>query len=368
MNASVHFEIALLPGDGIGPEVIEPSTELIDSALARVGTTRLNYQRVEAGAGLYQRTGDALPEATLDVVRASHATFLGAMGLPHIRYPGGTEIAPQLDLREKLDLYAGIRPIRTIPGLPRVLHDERGGRLDFVLVRESTEGLFSSRGADIDMDDDVAEDTLRVTRRASERLFRFALRLARTRATADAPGRVTCVDKANVLGSFAYFRGIFDQVAQEFPELAADHGYIDAIGLRMIQNPWDFDVLVTENMFGDILSDIGAGLMGGMGMAPSADIGDDHAVFQPCHGSAPDIAGKGIANPVATVLSGVMMLEWLADRHANDDCARAANALRAAIDTAFSSGELIPGELGGSAGTADIVAAIHDALVANDPH
>lgn len=362
MSGTSTFDIALLPGDGIGPEVIDPATELLDLALSRTGSTTLSYQRLAAGAAHYQRTGDALPRETLDVVRSSDATFLGAMGLPHIRYLSGTEIAPQLDLRETLDLFAGVRPIHSIPGLPPVLSDPRGGKLDFVLVRESTEGLFSSRGRLAKTDDDVVEDTLRISRAASERLFRFAFRLARHRAGEGSRGRVTCVDKANVLGSFAYFRSIFDTVSQEFTDVDADYGYIDAVGLRMIQNPWDFDVLVTENMFGDILSDIGAGLMGGMGMAPSADIGDEHAVFQPCHGSAPDIAGKGLANPVATILSGVMMLDWLGEKHANDDCRRAAESLRAAVGVSFADGGLRPNELGGSDGTAEIVAAIRNAL------
>jgi len=362
VTARRSFTIALLPGDGIGPEVIEPAVRLMDKALAGSGSTRLDYKPLDAGAGHYEKTGESLPTAALETARRSDAVFLGAMGLPHVRYPDGTEIAPQLELRETLDLYAGVRPIRSIPGVPPALRDPRAAHLDFVLVRESTEGLFKSRGRCRMTGDEIARDTLEITRTASERLFRFAFALAKRRLAQGRPGRVTCVDKANVLGSFAYFRRIFDEVAREHAGIGADHAYIDAVGLMMVKQPWTFDVLVTENMFGDILSDIGAGLMGGMGMAPSADIGDAHAVFQPCHGSAPDIAGQGKANPVAAILSGAMMLDWLGDRFDSGECARAAHLISTAVDDAFADGTLVSCELGGSAGTADITAAIEKAL------
>ncbi len=161
-----------------------------------------------------------------------------------------------------------------------------------------------------------------ITRRGSERVHDFAFRLARRRKARGRPGRVTCVDKANVFRSMAFFRKIFDERARAFPDVEARHNYVDATALDLIRKPWDFDVLVTENMFGDILSDETAALVGGMGMAPSADVGDRHGLFQPCHGSAPDIAGQGKANPTATILSAAMMLDWLADR-GHGDSARA---------------------------------------------
>ena len=170
--------------------------------------------------------------------------------------------------------------------------------IDFVLVRESTEGLFFTQGTG-EVSANEARETLRITRDISEKLFRFTFDLAHQRkAQGRGPGRVTCVDKANVFRAFAFFRELFDAEAAKHPSLTADHAYVDATALWMVQKPWDFDVLVTENMFGDILSDLGAGLMGGLGLAPSADIGLDHAVFQPCHGSAPDIAGRGVANTI----------------------------------------------------------------------
>src|SRR5690606_36875488 len=167
---------------------------------------------------------------------------------------------------------------------------------------------------------------------------------------------VTCVDKSNVFRSFAFFRKIFDERAKRFPEIEADHVYIDACALYLVRRPWDFDVMVTENMFGDILSDLGAGLIGGMGFAPSADIGDRHAVFQPSHGTAPDIAGTGRANPTAMILSAAMMLDWLAERHGADACATAARRIETAVERAFAQGLVCTWDAGGSDGTAAVTA------------
>jgi 3-isopropylmalate dehydrogenase len=174
------------------------------------------------------------------------------------------------------------------------------------------------------------------------------------------------VDKANVLPSMAFFRRIFLECAARYPDVVADCMYVDAAALRLVRSPWDLDVLVTENMFGDILSDLGAGLMGGMGMAPSADIGDAHAVFQPCHGTAPDIAGRGLANPTAMFLSGAMMLDWLGDRHAVPACHRAASALTRAVEAAFADGTLVPVEHGGDAGTVEIAERVRREIAAQE--
>jgi 3-isopropylmalate dehydrogenase len=199
---------------------------------------------------------------------------------------------------------------------------------------------------------------MQISRGVCERLFTFAFEIARRRRAQGRPGIVTCVDKANVLPSMAYFRSIFLEVAGHFPDITNECAYVDATGLRLVRSPWDFDVLVTENMFGDILSDVGAGLMGGMGMAPSADIGDNHAVFQPCHGTAPDIAGRGMANPTAMFLSAAMMLDWLGERHDVRACREAAAHVTRAVDSAFAAGELVGYENGGTAGTDEISARV----------
>jgi 3-isopropylmalate dehydrogenase len=360
--SSLH--IAVLPGDGIGVEVTGEALALLRHLAKMDNTLALDFEMIEGGAEHYRSTGVALSEDAMRRAEKADAILFGAMGLPHIRYPDGREIAPQVDLRERFGLYAGVRPVRSIPGLAPVLSDPRAAALDFVLIRESTEGLFAGRLKGGTTDDQRATDLLEVTRTGTERVASFAFRLAASRRQTGA--KVTCVDKANILPSMAFFRKIFDEVAARHPGVGADHMYVDAAALNLVRRPWDFDVIVTENMFGDILSDLGAALLGGMGLAPSADIGDRHAVFQPCHGSAPDIMGTGKANPVGMFLSAAMMLEWLADRHDDAACARAAHRIRAAVDRVFASRSVLPIELGGSDTTKDVTAAITRAADASD--
>jgi 3-isopropylmalate dehydrogenase len=358
--AKTTYDICVLPGDGIGTEVTAAALPLLER-LAHGAGYGFAFAEHPGGALHYKKTGDALPDATFAAAERADAILFGAMGWPEIRYPDGTEIAPQLDLRVRLELYAGVRPARAIRGIPLPLADPRAAGIDLVLVRESTEGLFASRGRGVVEDDREARDTMVITRAGSERVHEFAFRLAERRRARGRPGNVTCVDKANVFVSMAFFRRIFDEVAARHPGIAARHHYVDATALDLVRKPWTFDVLVTENMFGDILSDQCAGLVGGMGMAPSADVGDRHGLFQPCHGSAPDIAGQGKANPTAMILSAAMMLDWLAERHDDPRLAVAAQRLERAVDAAFASGKLLPFELGGLAGTA----AIRDAVLAN---
>ena len=358
MATPESFDIAVLPGDGIGIEVIAAALDVLAALQRRSGGFRLDFTTYAGGAQCYADTGVALPGATMKASERADAILFGAMGLPHIRYADGTEIAPQLDLRVELELYAGVRPARAIPGVRLPLADPRAKDIDLVVVRESTEGLFASRGKGVIDDDREARDTMVISRRGSERVHDFAFRLAQRRKLRGLPGRVTCVDKANVFVSMAFFRKIFDERARAFPEIEARHNYIDATALDLIRRPWEFDVLVTENMFGDILSDQTAALIGGMGMAPSADVGDHHGLFQPCHGSAPDIAGQGKANPTATILSAALMLDWLAERHANPALAAGARRIEQAVDAVFASGRILPYEFGGRDGTAAIAAAV----------
>ncbi len=358
------YSIAVLPGDGIGREVMEAALAVLRAVAPRCGR---GFDAVThpAGAQHYLDSGDALPASTLAACRAADAILFGAMGLPHVRGADGTEIIPQLDLRFALDLYAGVRPIRTFPGLPLPLADPRAAQIDLVLVRENTEGLFHARGRgrlEGEGDAQAAYDTMKITRAGTARICDFALQLARRRKARGRPGRVTNVDKANVFASMAFWRKVFDERAHAFPDVACEHAYVDAMALNLVLKPWAYDVLVTENMFGDILSDLIAGLVGGMGMAPSADIGDHHALFQPAHGTAPDIAGKGWANPAAMLLSVAMMLEWLAARHADPAPADAAHAIESAVQAAFRSGTVKTREFGGSSGTADVVRAVVEGL------
>ncbi len=360
MRANDSFHIAVIPGDGIGVEVVAATLDLLRKLEAATPGLRFRFEEAPAGASHYLQTGTDLPETTVRLCEKADAVLLGACGLPDVRKADGTELRPQVDLRIIFDLYAGVRPARLVPGVksPIVGADKRG--IDLVVIRESTEGLFASMDKGV-VTQDEARETMVITRRTSQRLFDFSFRLAERRKGRGGKGKVTCVDKANIFRAFAFFRQIFYARARGFQDMTADHIYVDACAVAMVQRPWDFDVLVTENMFGDILSDLTAGLVGGMGMAPSADIGDRHAVFQPCHGTAPDIMGKGIANPTATILSAALMLDWLAERHDHPAAADAAARIEQAVDRAFAKG-LHPCEFGGTDGTAAVAKAISDAL------
>ena len=356
-----NFSIATLPGDGIGAEVMECCLKVLEKAGAKA-QIRLAFEKHEAGAEVYRRTGTALSEDVLKRIEKADAILFGAMGLPDVRYPDGTEIAPQLELRFHFNLFAGVRPIRLVPGVPTPLRALEAEQMDFVIIRESTEGLFASRGKGTVEGDRIARDTMEITRPVCERLFDFSFQLARRRKERGKMGRVTCVDKANVFTSMAFFRKIFTERVEAFPDIAHDYAYVDAMALNMVRQPWNYDVLVMENMYGDILSDLGAGLIGGMGMAPSADVGESMAVFQPSHGTAPDIAGNGVANPIAMILSGALMLEWLAVRHAVPELQDMSDAIVAAVDRLFLGRSVWPCEFGGRDGSEDVTRAVIDSL------
>ena len=353
---SATYRIAVLPGDGIGPEVMAEGIRVL-RAVEQASGGELSFELTEfsVGAGEYLQHGDPLPEATYAAIAQRDAILLGAMGLPGVRWPDGTEMTPQIDLRERLDLYCGLRPVRLFHASHTPLKGRRPEEIDFVIVRESTEGLFAGRKRPRRGDGEVVEDVLRISRAGSERLFRAAFGLARRRRR-----RLTLVDKANVLPSMAFFRRIFDEVAQEFPDVQTEHLYVDAAALHLIERPQRFDVLVTENMFGDILSDLAAALVGGMGMAPSADLGDRAAVFQPSHGSAPDIAGRGIANPTAMILSVALMLDWFDSPAA----CQGAERIRRAVQQVLQDEANRTPDLGGALSTRELGERIERAIVA----
>jgi 3-isopropylmalate dehydrogenase len=360
MSANDAFHIAVLPGDGIGPDVMAPTLGILRQIEATTPSLKFRFTEGAAGAGHYKETGKSMPESTIRLCEEADAILLGACGLPSVRYPDNTEIMPQVELRFIFDLYAGVRPARLIPGVPSPIIGAAEHSIDFVLIRESTEGLFASMGKGVVTYDD-ARETLVITRKTSQRLFDFSLRLAERRKARGKPGLCTCVDKANAFKAYAFFRNIFDERARNFPNVKTDRIYVDACAALMIRRPWDFDVMVMENMFGDILSDLAAGLVGGLGIAPSADIGDKHAVFQPCHGTAPDIMGKAQANPTAMILSAAMMLDWLSQRHNHPPAAQAALRIERAVDMAYTGG-IKPMEFGGKDGTAAIADAVRKAL------
>jgi 3-isopropylmalate dehydrogenase len=347
------FDIAVLPGDGIGVEVTAEAVRVLQALEPRLQGVKFAFHEYSVGAGEYLERGNPLPAEALNACAKADAVLLGAMGLPSVRWPDGKEMTPQLDLREKFQLYCGLRPIRLYHERDTPLKCRSGDRIDFVIIRESTEGLFSARLSKTDPAKGEVCDVMRITRTGAERVCRAAFQQAMKRRR-----HCTLVDKANVLPSMVFFRSVFDAVAKEFPEVKTDRIYVDAAALYLVQRPHAFDVLVTENMFGDILSDLAAGLIGGMGMAPSADIGDDCAVFQPSHGSAPDIAGKGIANPIATILSAALMLEWLD----HPETVKGAQRIRRGVETALADPANRTPDLGGKLTTTQMADRIIAAL------
>lgn len=349
------YQIATIEGDGIGPEVCRSAVTVLTEAL---GKGVLSFDDFPGGASHYVKSGQVLPPDTFEACKTAHAMLHGAAGLPNVTYPDGTEVGNDLhlQLRFKLDLYANVRPIRLYQGDFSPLKNRQAGDIDYVIVRENTEGLYASRGAGVLLRGEVSTDTLVLTRKGCERIARFAFELSRKRngAPSDHKRRMTVCDKANILRSYAFFRSVCDDVAADYPDVAIDYAYVDAITVHLVKRPEFYDVIVAENLFGDIISDLGAATVGGMGIAPSGELGDNHGLFQGAHGSAPDIAGQNIASPLATILSGSFMLRWLGDRHADSRLTEAALRVDRAVELTLAQGKAIPRDLGGLASCSDV--------------
>ena len=360
-----YFQIATMPGDGIGKDIIKSAISVVDLTSEIIGGYECKWEMINAGAEYYKMTGNDVEPGGEDKANCSDSIFLGAIGLPTVRHEDGTEICPHLRFREMFGLYAGVRPVKAYPNIKNRLSNKLSSKIDLVILRESTEGLFYTAAVHdrcpVDNDDEV-QDIMRITRKTTEKLHDFAFKLAQQRKKKGKLGKVTCVDKANVFRSQAFFRKIFDERKVNFRDIEAEHCYVDAMALNLIRNPWEYDVMVMENMFGDILSDLGGGLVGGMGMASCAEIGDNHGLFQPAHGSAPDIIGQDKANPLATILSSALMLDYLSEKK---NCKRAANGAKLienAIEVGFERNELRPMEFGGDMGTNAINTSLHNLL------
>jgi 3-isopropylmalate dehydrogenase len=349
------YHIVVIRGDGIGPEIVQSAVAVLDTVQQLDGRFRLVLDERQAGAAEYRRAGRSISDETLAACRAADAVLKGPVGLPDVRLPDGTE-AGLLGgvLRIGFDLYANVRPIRLLPGISAPIRREPG-EIDYVIVRENTEGLYASRGRGV-ANAWAASDVLFMTRPGVERICRFAFELARRRG---GKRRVTCVDKSNVLRSFGFFRSIFEEIAAEFPEITADTLYADAAAQALVMEPDRFDVLVMENFLGDILSDLGGGTTGGIGLCPSANIGDQLAYFEPIHGSAPSLAGQDRANPLGQILAAAMLLDHLGEQVA-------AQTVDRGVEQALRSGRLRIGAdgcpVGGThAATEAIISALRDA-------
>lgn len=348
------YQIVVMPGDGIGPEIMREGKKVIQTALDGV-SLNVQFRDVAVGFGHYRATGIDLAEEEMEFIRKADAIYFGSVGLPGLPIPP-LEQACMAKLRLGLDLYSNVRPIKLYEGVETLLRRAKELPIDYVIFRENTEGLYTFGKGGFIIGEEAAVNPLIVSRRATERIVRAAFEMAsrRSGAPGDRVKRVTCVDKANVIEAYAFFRKIFDEVAEEYPNIESEHFLADAMTVHMLQMPEHFDVIVAENMFGDILSDLGAGTVGGLGLAPSMEVGDHHGLFESIHGSAPDIAGKGIANPLAAILSAAMMFRWLGEKH-NDQMAidvglRIENAVRVVL----AGGRVRTPDLGGQNSTAQM--------------
>ena len=321
------YKIAVIPGDGIGKEVMEATINILEAS-----KLEFEYTFANAGDEYAEKTGIPLPEETINIVKQSQACLFGAAG------ESAADVI--VKLRRELDLYVNLRPVKSYPGTKCLYND-----IDFVIVRENTEGLYS--GIE-EYTKDGANAVRVITNKASERICRFAFEYAERTDRK----KVTAVHKANVLKKTdGIFKDNFYKVAEEFSDVESDDKYVDATAMFLITKPDMFDVIVTTNLFGDILSDEGAGLVGGLGLIPSANIGENYGLFEPVHGSAPRLAGKGVANPSAMVLSAVMMLD-----HLNES--EEARKLEKALINVLNEGKIVTNDLGGNASTMEMAAEI----------
>jgi len=330
-------EIVRLPGDGVGPEVMAQAVKVLDKLESMFGL-EIRYKDFECGGKYYLRTGEEWSKETRLACEKADAVLLGAIGtaamVPGEKLPKGDRVI--FGLRQGLNLYANIRPIKLYPGVSHMVSKTfkpiwEPSDVDLVIVRENTEGLYINSGGELVREGrrELAIDTRLITRVGSQRICKYAFETALARKDAMGKGNcmVTCVDKKNVLQGCRLFYHVFEEVAKEYPDVETEHAHIDAFAHNLVRDPGSYDVVVTTNLFGDIISDLGAALLGGLGMASSANIGDSHAVFEPVHGSAPDIEGKDIANPFGMILSARMMLDWLAIKKGDERFAKASKAL-----------------------------------------
>lgn len=332
------YKVALIPGDGIGPELTETTMKVLQSVQEKIGLN-LNFRKVEAGDACLERRGAALPEDSIKIIKDSDVCLKGPVG----------ETAAEVIVRLRLifDLYANIRPIRSYPSAPSLRPD-----IDLIFVRENTEDVY--RGIEFSVNESAF--CMRViTRKGCERIARKAFQTALRR---NKSLLVTAVHKANVMKvTDGLFRDVCREVARSYPQITLEEQYVDAMAMRLVKQPQRFDVIVTTNMFGDILSDEAAQLIGGLGMAPGGNIGDDFALFEPIHGSAPTRVGKHNANPCSMILSAKMMFDWLGERFNDSKCIMAAEAIEKALIESLRKKLTVP-DLGGNLKTVEMGEAI----------
>lgn len=331
-------KITVIPGDGIGPSIIESAIQILTHA-----GCDFEYEYADAGLVALEKHGELLPQATLDLIEKNKVSLKGPLTTP----VGGGFTSINVSLRKKFNLYANVRPVISFKGTK-----SRYDNIDIITVRENTEGMYSGAGQKRSDDNKSAEAMSIITREGAERIVKFAFELARQ----EGRKKVTIIHKANILKSTSgLFLEVAREIAKHYPDIQSEEMIVDAACMNLVMYPERFDVMVTTNLFGDILSDLCAGLVGGLGMAPGANIGDGAAIFEAVHGSAPDIAGKNIANPTSVILASIQMLEYLGMQ---DKAERIREAVRATIE----SGDRVTRDLGGSASTSEFTQAIIDRL------
>ena len=330
----MRYDISLMPGDGIGPELTDATLNVLDE-IQKKYNIKLNFMSVEGGDECKKNRGVALPEESIETIKKSHACIKGPVG--------ETAAAVIVKLRILFDLYAGIRPIKSYPNTRSIRND-----IDILFVRENTEGLY--KGLEFAVNDETMICMRVITKKACERIAKYAFEQAKKRGK---DMKVTAVHKSNVMQKTdGLFAKTCNEIAKKYPEIKLDELYVDAAAMQLIKRPHEFDVIVTTNMFGDILTDEAAILVGGLGMAPGANIGDNFAIFEPIHGSAPKYAGKKITNPTSMILASSLMLDWLGQKYNDSHCIEAAKSIETALINTLKKGVLTK-DLGGETKTDD---------------
>ena len=330
--------ITVIKGDGIGPSIIDSALEILKAA-----GCDFDYEFVDAGLAALEKTGELLPQETIDTIARNKITLKGPLTTPVGE--GFTSI--NVTLRKKFGLYANVRPVKSFAGTQARYDD-----IDIITIRENTQGMYSGLGQVVSEDGNEAEAMSKITREGAEKIVTFAYELA----VREGRKKVTAVHKANILKSTSgLFLKVAREVAERYPQIESTEMIVDATCMKLVMTPDEFDVIVTTNLFGDILSDLCAGLVGGLGMAPGANIGEDAAIFEAVHGSAPDIAGKNLANPTSVILASIQMLEHLG-------MGDTAERIRSAVADVIKSGDRTTRDLGGSHGTTDFTQAVIERL------
>jgi tartrate dehydrogenase/decarboxylase/D-malate dehydrogenase len=353
MTKMATYRIAVYPGDGIGPEVIDQALRVLGH-LERGGYFRMEMTRLPWGTEYYQQTGQVVPDDFLDVLRPFDAILLGALGWPSV-LPDHVTLAPLVRIRQSFDQYACLRPVKLYPGVRAVLSGKGPGDIDFLVIRENSEGEYVDLGNrfHVGQPDEFALQTALHTRRGVERILRFGFDMARRRR-----GRLTMVTKSNAQRyAYGLWDEIWESLRQEFSDVETDRQHADACAMNFVRWPERFDVVVASNLFGDLLTDLGGIIAGGLGLAASTNINPQRrypSMFEPVHGSAPDIAGRGIANPIAAILSAALMLDWLGET-------AAAGRIQTAVEAALAAG-CATADLGGKLTTAEMATAVIDRL------